>query len=138
MNHGPLIFLGLLASFVASWWALIFAPHLQIGSHKTADVDGMPYPKGLPGIAAQGRHVFVANGCVQCHSQQVQQDGYTFDVVVTSVGTNAIDVAKTIAAIAPDIKADDVLAKASDSAPQPILKNVPQRIAEDAQKQLKK
>ena len=138
MNHGPLIFLGVLASFVASWWALVFAPHLQIGTEKAAEVDGLLYPKGLPGVAAQGREVYVANGCVQCHSQQVQQHGYTFDVVLTGAGTNAANTAQVLASIAPETRAEDLLAKASDSAPQPVLKNVPLRLAEDAQRRLKK
>ena len=138
MNHGALIFLGLLASFVASWWALIFAPHMQVGTQKSAEVDGFPFPRGLPGIAAQGREVFVAQGCVQCHSQQVQQDGFTFDVVITGAGTNAANVSKVIASVAPDANANELLAKASESSPQPVLKNVTQSVAEDAQAKLKK
>jgi len=138
MNNGALVFFGILASFVASWWTLVFAPQLQIGKEKAAEVDGFLYPKGLPGIAAQGRDVYVSHGCVQCHSQQVQQDGYTFDVVLTGGGTNADNVAKVIAAVAHDANASEILAKASDNAPQPVLKNVPQRIAADAQQRLKK
>src|SRR6476620_3733635 len=104
MNNAALIFFGVLVSFVASWWTLVFAPHVQIGSQKAAEVDGFPFPKGLPGVAAQGRDIYVANGCVQCHSQQVQQNGFTFDVVLTSAGTNATNVAKSIASLAPDVK----------------------------------
>src|SRR5436190_18068107 len=127
MNNAAVIFFGLLASFVASWWALVFAPHVQIGSQKTTEVDGLPYPKGLPGLAAQGRDVYVANGCVQCHSQQVQQDGYTFNVVLTSAGTNAANAAKLLATLARDINAEDLASKASDNAPQIILTHVSQR-----------
>src|SRR5215213_4635003 len=130
MNNAALIFLGLLVSFIASWWTLIFAPHVQIGSQKTADVDGFPYPKGLPGMAAQGRDVYVANGCVQCHSQQVQQDGYTFNVVLTSAGTNAGNAAKLLASLTRDINAEDVASKASDNSPQIVLNHVSQREAE--------
>src|SRR5215218_2616807 len=114
MNNAALIFFGLLASFIVSWWTLVFAPHVQIGSNKAVEVDGMPYPKGLPGLAAQGRDVYVANGCVQCHSQQVQQDGYTFNVVLTSAGTNAGNAAKLLASLARDVNAEEVASKASD------------------------
>lgn len=138
MNHGALIFLGILASFVASWWAFIFSPHIQLGSARSSEIDGVQYPRQLPGIAAQGREVFVAQGCVQCHSQQPQQDGYTFDVIVTGAGTNAARVAAVIAKVAPDAKAEEILSKASDNSPQPVLKNVAQDVAKSAQEQLKK
>lgn len=138
MNHGPLIFLGVLATFVASWWALVFAPQLQVGSQQPAQVDGVIYPTRRPGLGQQGRDVYVANGCVQCHSQQVHQDGFTFDVVLTAAGTNATNVAKVLEQVAPGVKANEILASASDKSPQPILTNVPQAVSEDAQKKLKK
>ena len=43
----------------------------QIDEDNTADV----YPVDLGGVAEQGRRVYVANGCVACHSQQVQGPG---------------------------------------------------------------
>src|SRR5688572_30467516 len=137
MNHGPLIFLGVLVTFIASWWGLVFSPQLQIGSQPVAQTDIGVYPTRPPGIAQQGREVYVANGCVQCHSQQARQEGFTFDVVITSAGTNAAKVAMLLPQIAPGINVSEVLAKASDKSPQPILKNVAQSVAEDAQKQLK-
>src|SRR4051794_4792974 len=77
MNQGPFIFLGVLATFVAAWWGMIFAPQLQLGSQKAKMTEGgsIPYPAGRPGIASQGHQVYVANGCVYCHSQQVRQEG---------------------------------------------------------------
>src|SRR3954468_20270078 len=85
MNHGPLIFLGVFAAFIASWWGMVFSPQLQVGSQqpKVPDGESTPYPTLRPGIAAQGHQVYVANGCAYCHSQQVRQGGYTFDVVYT-------------------------------------------------------
>jgi cbb3-type cytochrome oxidase cytochrome c subunit len=137
MNHGPIIFLGVLASFVASWWGLVFAPQLQVGSQQPAQVETGIYPARRPGLAEQGRGVYVANGCVHCHSQQVQQEGYTFDVVLTSGGTNAPDaVAKVIEQVAPGVNAKDVLSKASEQSPQPILQNVPQKVAASTLKTL--
>src|ERR1051325_6594821 len=138
MNHGPLVFLGVLATFVTSWWALIFAPQLQVGSQQTAQTDVGIYPTRRAGVALRGHQVYVANGCVHCHSQQVQQDGYTFDVVLTAAGTNAAGVARIIEQLAHDINAKEMLANASDKTPHPILKNVAQSVADDAQKRLKK
>lgn len=137
MNHGPLIFIGVLVTFVASWWGLVFSPQLQIGSLPAAQTDFGVYPNRPPGLAQQGREVYVANGCVHCHSQQARQEGYTFDVVLTSAGTNAADVAKVLEQIARGINVSEVLTNASDKSPQPILKNVTQSTAEDAQKRLK-
>jgi len=137
MNHGPLIFLGVLASFVASWWALIFAPQLQIGSQPVSQTDFGQYPVRAAGLAQQGREVYVVQGCVQCHSQQVRQDGYTFDLVLTAAGTNSQKVLTVLAKVAPQITAE-ALAKVSDTAPEVLLKAVPQSTAEEARLQLKR
>ena len=140
MNHGPLIFLGVLASFVASWWALIFAPQLQIGSQPISQTDSGSYPVRRVGLAQQGHEVYVAAGCVQCHSQQVRQDGYNFDVTLTAAGTNATEVAKLIPVIAPNLSAKvaEILAGASEKTPVTILQGVPLRAAANAQSQLTK
>jgi cbb3-type cytochrome oxidase cytochrome c subunit len=138
MNHGPLIFLGVLVTFVASWWGLVFAPQVQIGSQQNAATDTGIYPVRRAGVAERGHQVYVANGCVHCHSQQVRQEGYTFDVVLTAGGTNTNTVIRMLGQIAPDVDAAKLFANASDTDPQPVLKNVPQRVADDAQAQLKK
>jgi cbb3-type cytochrome oxidase cytochrome c subunit len=138
MNHGPIIFLGVLVTFVASWWGLIFAPQLQIGSQQVSQTDGSVYPTRRVGVAVQGHDVYVANGCVQCHSQQVRQEGYTFDLTLNSVGTNAAKVEALLPKIIPGIDARQVIAAVSDTSPQTLLSNVALSVAEDAQKRLKK
>jgi cbb3-type cytochrome oxidase cytochrome c subunit len=138
MNHGPLIFLGVLATFVASWWGLIFAPQVQIGSQQNAQADGTAYPNRRSGLAEQGHHVYVANGCVHCHSQQVRQEGYTFAVVVSGAGTNKDGVIRVLGRVASGVNADAILAAASDASPQIILTNVSLSVAEEAQKRLQK
>jgi len=140
MNHGPLIFLGVLASFVASWWALVFAPQLQIGAQQTVQTDGGIFPVRRPGLAQQGREVYVAAGCVQCHSQQVRQDNYNFDVTLTATGTNATEVAKLLHVIAPEqgARVAEILAGASEKTPMTILQGVPLGAASSAQSQLTK
>src|SRR5258708_4749857 len=123
MNHGPLIFLGVLVTFVASWWGLIFAPQLQIGSQQTSQAEGSIYPTRRVGVAEQGHHVYFANGCVQCHSQQVRQEGYTFDLVLNSVGTNPVKVAALLPQIVSGVDAQKVIASVSDTSPQTLLTN---------------
>jgi cbb3-type cytochrome oxidase cytochrome c subunit len=135
MNHGPLIFLGVFAAFVASWWGMIFTPQIQIGAQAPVTPEGttVAYPTRRPGLAEQGHQVYVANGCAYCHSQQVRQDGYTFDVLfggttnqaattaaLAKLGVNTADTAKLVAS-------------ATDKAPQPVLKNVSQKISAAAQ-----
>jgi cbb3-type cytochrome oxidase cytochrome c subunit len=137
MNHGPLIFLGVLVTFVASWWGLIFSPQLQIGSQQSTEVDGSLYPTRRAGVALQGREVYVANGCVHCHSQQLRQEGYTFNVNLTSVGTNGVKVAALLSQIAPGVNAGELIANVSDKSPQTILSKVSLETAEDAQKRFK-
>src|SRR5205823_1087745 len=39
-----------------------------------------PYPAPQSGLAARGRKVYVANGCVYCHSQQVRPDYAASDI----------------------------------------------------------
>ncbi len=138
MNHGPIIFLGVLVTFVASWWGLIFAPQVQIGSQQVSQSDASIYPTRRVGVAEQGHGVYVANGCVQCHSQQVRQEGYTFDLVLAAVGTNIAKVEALLPQIAAGIDAGKVIAAVSDTSPQTLLTNVPQSVAEDAQKRLKR
>ena len=101
MNHGPLIFLGVLVTFLTSWWGLVFAPQLQIGAQQNAALAEGVYPQPRAGLAEQGHHVYVANGCVQCHSQQVRQESYTFDVVLTAPGTNIETVIRALGRVAP-------------------------------------
>ena len=136
MKYGPLIFLGILVTFVTSWWGLIFSPQLQIGSQQATTVESGLYPAGRPGVAAQGHEVYVAAGCVHCHSQQVRQDGYIFDVVLTSGGTNPAAVVTLLQQIAPDIKGTDAVATATNTSPVILMRGVSQSVAAAAQTKL--
>ena len=83
MNHGTLIFLGLLLTFLGSWSGMVLAPQVQIGRQQP-DVQLQPlnrppaegdvgeiYPQARAGLAAQGREIYQREGCYYCHSQQV-------------------------------------------------------------------
>jgi cytochrome c oxidase cbb3-type subunit 2 len=67
--------LGLFASLMVSWGALVAGPVMQLGGLQQASMigaDTRPYPKARSGLAARGAEVFRANGCVECHTQQVR------------------------------------------------------------------
>ncbi len=135
MNHGPLIFFGVFAAFLASWWALIFSPQVQIGSQKPASAEGatVAYPARRAGVAEQGHHLYVSLGCVACHSQQVRQEGYTFDVLFAGTTNQA---ATTAALAKLGIGARDVaqlIASATEKSPHPLLKSISQASSSAAQ-----
>jgi len=79
MNHGPLIFLGVLFTLAISWCGLLFAPQVQLGRQEVVNAGGQLYPPNRPGVAQQGREIYRANGCQYCHSQQVQPKGIGAD-----------------------------------------------------------
>jgi mono/diheme cytochrome c family protein len=101
MNNGPLLFLGIFASLAASFWGLLLAPQIQIGRQQPVilEATGQPYPSTRPGLAQQGAEVYRAQGCVECHSQQVRQKGVTFELWLAEAGTNQADLAVSLAGL---------------------------------------
>ena len=77
----PLI-IGIFAILAFSWAGLTFVPSLQIGHiDPQMDEEGNDaYPAPRSGMAERGRKVYVANGCVYCHSQQIRPDYLAADV----------------------------------------------------------
>src|SRR3954462_9048542 len=71
----PLI-LGIFGTFAFSWIGLTVIPNSQIGHlDPQSDEEGTDiYPQPPSGLAVRGRHVYVSNGCVYCHSEQVRPD----------------------------------------------------------------
>lgn len=108
MNYGPLIFLAAFLAMSASWYGLVVKPTMQVGRMLQTNVLGgsVTYPVARPGFASKGRDVYRANGCVQCHSQQIMQTGAVFEVVLTDPGTN------TPATVAELLKLDPTLDEA--------------------------
>jgi cbb3-type cytochrome oxidase cytochrome c subunit len=99
MNYGPLLFLAAFFALAGSWSGFVLTPHLQLGRLQptnTVSSAAATYPVARPGLAAQGREVYRANGCAYCHSQMVGQTGTLLEVVVTDAGTNQ---AATVAAL---------------------------------------
>lgn len=88
VNFGPFIFLGAFITLLMSWSALIVAPQVQLKSLDQVkdETTGVFKPSQPLGAARQGADVYRSNGCNYCHSQQIQQTGYTFDVVLDQAG----------------------------------------------------
>jgi cbb3-type cytochrome oxidase cytochrome c subunit len=70
------LFIGLFGTFTFSWIGLTIIPTLQIGHlDPQSDEEGTDiYPMPQSGMVERGRHVYAANGCIYCHSQQLRAD----------------------------------------------------------------
>jgi cytochrome c oxidase cbb3-type subunit 2 len=82
VNRGPFIFLGILVSLALSFWGLVFIPQTQIGQQQQAtnSITGELYPASRSGLARRGADVYRAEGCVECHSQQVRNRSFGTDI----------------------------------------------------------
>lgn len=142
MNHGPLIFLGAFATVVSSFWGLVVAPQIQIGGLQPKLTTGgdAVYPPPRSGLAAQGRAVYVANGCVYCHSQQIGQSGVEFDVLLVKGGTNAVKTLARMREVLPGLNADSarqMIAAATNTAPQLLVSRLDHATADLLDRNLK-
>src|SRR5262249_55546883 len=68
--------------FAFSWVGLTVIPTWQIGDlNPQSDEEGTDiYPRPQSGMFQRGAHVYAANGCVYCHSQQVRADYIADDI----------------------------------------------------------
>jgi cytochrome c oxidase cbb3-type subunit 2 len=68
--------LGIFGTFAFSWVGLALIPSIQIGHlDPQMDEEGTDvYPAPRSGLAERGRQVYIENGCVYCHTQQVRAD----------------------------------------------------------------
>jgi len=76
------LFLGIFGTFAFSWIGLTVIPTWQIGHlNPESDEEGTDiYPRPQSGMYTRGAHVYAANGCVYCHSQQVRADYIADDI----------------------------------------------------------
>src|SRR5207249_10328634 len=80
-GHAPLL-LGIFGTFAFSWVCLTVIPNWQIG-HLNPESDEEEtdiYPQPQSGMFERGAHVYAANGCVYCHSEQVRADYAANDI----------------------------------------------------------
>lgn len=73
MNKFRYIFIGFMLTFLSSWVGLVILPVWGLGNFKqTADpATGEMIPPLLSSLEKEGRAVYISNGCIYCHSQQV-------------------------------------------------------------------
>ena len=82
MKRVTTYFLALLGVFLTSWLLLVLLPYWQLGRLQP-DVDDVTQdqtPAAYSGLAEQGRQIYAANGCVYCHSQQVDASSFNSDI----------------------------------------------------------
>ena len=71
MNSLSRILPGIFACFLSSWVGLVAIPYFQLGKllPEVNEDLGEVYPVKAP---KAGQEVYIANGCINCHSQQVR------------------------------------------------------------------
>jgi cbb3-type cytochrome oxidase cytochrome c subunit len=76
------LFLGIFGTFAFSWVGLTVIPNWQIGHlNPQSDEEGTDiYPQPQSGMFQRGAHVYAANGCAYCHSQQVRPEYAAADI----------------------------------------------------------
>src|SRR5262245_22645375 len=76
------LFLGIFGTFAFSWIGLTVIPTWQIGHlNPESDEEGTDiYPRPQSGMFERGAHVYAADGCVYCHSEQVRADYAANDI----------------------------------------------------------
>jgi cytochrome c oxidase cbb3-type subunit 2 len=76
------LFLGIFGTLAFSWVGLTVIPNWQIGRlNPQSDEEGTDiYPQPQSGMVERGVHVYAANGCIYCHSQQVRADYAANDI----------------------------------------------------------
>jgi cbb3-type cytochrome oxidase cytochrome c subunit len=70
------LFIGIFGTFAFSWVGLTVIPNWQIGHlNPQSDEEGTDiYPMPQSGMVTRGAHVYAANGCMYCHSEQVHAE----------------------------------------------------------------
>src|SRR5882757_8596276 len=79
MHRSNYLLAGIVGSFALSTFALVLVPQFQLGGMQPqfADDEGKVtdiYPIENRGIVQAGRAVYISEGCVYCHSQQVRDE----------------------------------------------------------------
>lgn len=101
MKNGFVIFLATFVVMGASWAVFVLGSQLDLGGAGQVPVlnSSDTYPQNRPGEANQGLQVYRANGCVACHTEQVQQSGVVCDVVLTGAGKDPEAVTNLLATL---------------------------------------
>jgi len=76
------LLVGIFLAVAFPFGALVISSQVQLGSlgRAPAEEGGPLFPSREPGLAIQGRAVYVSLGCVSCHTQQVRPAGQGSDI----------------------------------------------------------
>jgi cytochrome c oxidase cbb3-type subunit II len=101
MKSGLRVFFASFFALGLSWCGFVLGPILQLGPEKQTKVlnSSEIYPNQRPGDATLGLQVYRANGCAQCHTTQVGQDGVVCDVVLTGMGSDPAAVSNALSGL---------------------------------------
>lgn len=82
MNRFRIIFIGFTLTFLSAWCGLVLLPVWGLGNFEQATdpATGEPVPPPLTALEMRGRDVYIANGCIYCHSQQVHPSRARTDI----------------------------------------------------------
>lgn len=81
MNRTFWLAIGIFLTIAASLTGFIVIPNWQFQAAKpVVKADGTQYPVPVFGEALKGRKVYIDQGCIYCHSQQVRMKGYGADI----------------------------------------------------------
>ncbi|WP_269537272.1 cbb3-type cytochrome c oxidase subunit II [Cerasicoccus fimbriatus] len=81
MKNLPLLFFGIFFMLAFSWSGLILSSVIQFGDLKPIALNEgeTPMPIARVGVAQQGKEIYINQGCLYCHSQQVRRKGFGAD-----------------------------------------------------------
>ncbi len=82
MNRFRIIFTGFILTFFSSWVGLVLLPIITVGDFKqTVDpATGAKMPPDLSALEKRGQQVYVSQGCIYCHSQQIRPERAGTDI----------------------------------------------------------
>lgn len=82
MKNLNLILAGVFFALASSFGGLLLSGQVQLGhlNRAPAEEGGPLFPAQETGLAIQGRQVYLALGCVTCHTQQVRPAGQGNDI----------------------------------------------------------
>jgi cytochrome c oxidase cbb3-type subunit 2 len=114
VKNGFSVFIAAFVALGLSWCGFVLAPVLQLGEAKQTEVlnSSDTYPVQRTGDATLGLQVYRAYGCAACHTEQIQQDGVVFDMVLTGAGKNPAAVSNLVSTL----KLTGLTKEAADSA----------------------
>lgn len=81
MKHMPLLFLGIFFVIAFSFTGIVLVNNRDFGALKPIALEEgeETWPQMPSGLAQQGKEVYISQGCLYCHSQQVRRKGFGSD-----------------------------------------------------------